>query len=54
MIDAIEGWRGKQKPMPNVSEAIRRLVDLGLKAKATEPQPQPAPSSAKRRGKSDG
>jgi hypothetical protein len=30
MIDAIEKWRGKQKPIPNVSEAIRRLVELGL------------------------
>jgi hypothetical protein len=33
MIDAIENWRAKQKPIPNVSEAIRRLVELGLKAK---------------------
>ena len=33
MIEAIEGWRAKQKPVPNLSEAIRRLVELGLKAK---------------------
>ena len=33
MIDAIDKWRGKQKPLPNVSEAIRRLVELGLKVK---------------------
>jgi len=33
MIDAIDKWRTKQKPRPNVSEAIRRLVELGLKAK---------------------
>jgi hypothetical protein len=33
MIDAIEKWRAKQKPLPNVSEAIRRLVELGLKGK---------------------
>jgi hypothetical protein len=26
-------WRSKQKPVPNVSEAIRRLVELGLKVK---------------------
>jgi hypothetical protein len=32
MIDAVEKWRAKQKPIPNLSEAIRRLVDLGLKA----------------------
>ncbi len=33
MLDAIEKWRGKQNPIPNVSDAIRRLVELGLKAK---------------------
>jgi hypothetical protein len=33
MIDAVEIWRAKQKPVPNLSEAIRRLVELGLKAK---------------------
>jgi len=33
MIDAIDNWRTKQKPLPNVSEAIRRLVELGLKVK---------------------
>jgi hypothetical protein len=33
MMDAIEKWRAKQKPIPNVSDAIRRLVELGLKAK---------------------
>jgi hypothetical protein len=34
MIAAVETWRAKQKPVPNVSEAIRRLVELGLKVKA--------------------
>jgi hypothetical protein len=33
MIDSIEVWRLKQKPEVNVSEAIRRLVELGLKGK---------------------
>jgi hypothetical protein len=33
MIRSVETWRAKQKPVPNVSEAIRRLVELGLKAK---------------------
>jgi len=33
MIDAVDRWRAKQKPVPNQSEAIRRLVELGLKAK---------------------
>ena len=25
MLDAIEKWRAKQKPIPNVSDAVRRL-----------------------------
>jgi hypothetical protein len=33
MLKAVEKWRAKQKPIPNVSEAIRRLVEIGLKAK---------------------
>jgi hypothetical protein len=33
MIDAVEKWRAKQRPVPNLSEAMRRLVELGLKAK---------------------
>ena len=33
MVAAVESWRAKQKPVPNFSEAIRRLVELGLKAK---------------------
>jgi hypothetical protein len=33
MIEAVEEWRAKQKPVPNLSEAIRRLVELGLKAR---------------------
>ncbi|WP_338830165.1 hypothetical protein [Bradyrhizobium sp. 27S5] len=33
MIDAIEKWRAKQHPIPNVSDAIRRLVEIGLRAK---------------------
>ncbi len=34
MMVAIDTWRAKQKPLPNVSEAIRRLVELGLAAPA--------------------
>jgi hypothetical protein len=30
MISAIEKWRRKQTPIPNASEAVRRLVELGL------------------------
>jgi hypothetical protein len=33
MIEAIEVWRAKQFPVPNLSEAIRRLVEIGLKTK---------------------
>ncbi len=35
MLDAIEKWRSKQKPIPNVSDAIRHLLELGLKVKTT-------------------
>jgi hypothetical protein len=30
MIQAIESWRARQKPVPSVSEAIRQLVEMGL------------------------
>lgn len=30
MIEAIEDWRARQKPVPKLSEAIRLLVELGL------------------------
>jgi hypothetical protein len=33
MLDAIEKWRAKQRPIPNVSDAIRQLIEAGLKAK---------------------
>jgi hypothetical protein len=33
MMDAIEKWRAKQRPIPTASDAIRKLIDLGLKAK---------------------
>ena len=31
-LGAIEKWRRHQEPIPTVSEAIRRLVELGLSA----------------------
>lgn len=31
-VEQIEEWRAKQRPVPNVSVAIRQLVDLGLKS----------------------
>ncbi len=33
MIAGVESWRAKQKPVPNLSEAIRRLVELGLRVR---------------------
>ena len=33
MVAAVDVWRKKQKPILNVNEAIRRLVELGLKSK---------------------
>jgi hypothetical protein len=33
MVAAVEIWRAKQKPVPNFSEAVRRLVELGLTLK---------------------
>jgi hypothetical protein len=32
--DMVERWAAKQSDKPTLSEAIRRLVELGLKAKA--------------------
>ena len=32
-VGAIDEWRRKQDDLPSRSEAIRRLVELGLKAK---------------------
>jgi hypothetical protein len=33
-LETIDNWRRKQVDLPGRPEAIRRLVDLGLKAKA--------------------
>lgn len=32
MLESIEAWRAKQRPIPNVSDAIRQLIEAGLKA----------------------
>jgi hypothetical protein len=32
-VAAIDAWRRKQEDLPSRSEAIRRLVELGLKAR---------------------
>jgi hypothetical protein len=34
MVESVEVWRAKQRPVPNLSEAIRRLVEIGLRAKS--------------------
>ncbi|MGY4260102.1 hypothetical protein ACVI1L_007170 [Bradyrhizobium sp. USDA 4516] len=33
VLDAIDDWRRQQEDLPGRPEAIRRLVELGLKAK---------------------
>jgi hypothetical protein len=33
-LESIDGWRRKQDDLPGRPEAIRRLVELGLKAKS--------------------
>jgi len=37
-FEALDGWSAKQKPQPSRPEAIRRLVELGLKAHTPEPK----------------
>jgi hypothetical protein len=32
-VAAIDAWRRKQEDLPSRSEAIRRLVEIGLRAK---------------------
>jgi hypothetical protein len=32
-FEALDAWSAEQKPEPSCPEAIRRLVELGLKAK---------------------
>jgi hypothetical protein len=36
MLAEVERWRVKQKPALNTSQAIRRLLELGLKVKESE------------------
>jgi hypothetical protein len=35
-LDAVDDWRRRQSPIPNVSEAIRRLIELGLASKGSK------------------
>lgn len=41
--DQVEEWRAAQRPVPNLSAAIRRLVEIGLKADASSPARKPSP-----------
>ncbi|WP_169728330.1 ribbon-helix-helix protein, CopG family [Geminicoccus roseus] len=36
---AIDGWRRDQQDIPTRSEAIRRLIESGLKAESEKPLP---------------
>ncbi len=38
MLEEIERWRAEQRPIPNVSDAIRRLIEIGLGAERTKPR----------------
>jgi len=40
MLDAIDRWRGKQTPIPTVSDAIRALVERGLSSEANATKPR--------------
>ncbi len=31
-LTRIDNWRGKQRPIPNLSEAVRRIIERGLEA----------------------
>jgi hypothetical protein len=37
-LSAIDKWRRRQTPIPTVSEAIRKLVAIGLKIRFVEKQ----------------
>jgi hypothetical protein len=32
LMDAIEKWRSRQRPIPNFSDAVRALLEAGLAA----------------------
>jgi hypothetical protein len=47
MLDAIDKWRRKQTPIPTVSDAIRRLVELGLAVAPRQRGPHKGAAKAK-------
>jgi len=36
-LKAVDEWRSAQRPIPSRAAAIKRLVELGLKAKGKRP-----------------
>lgn len=36
IMERVEDWRSEQRPIPNLSEALRRLVISGLDAEAAK------------------
>jgi hypothetical protein len=32
LMEAIEKWRAKQRPIPNFSDAVRALIEAGIAA----------------------
>ena len=42
-LKRIDAWRRHQPDLPSRSEAIRRLVDLGLEAGERRDKPKPKP-----------
>jgi hypothetical protein len=49
MLAAVDDWRRTQTPVPNVSDAIRALVTLGLQRSAPGTRTAPRKSKAKRK-----
>ena len=38
----IDEWRARQRPIPNESESLRLLIDIGLKAEGIESEAEEA------------
>jgi hypothetical protein len=48
MLEAVEKWRAKQKPIPTVSDAIRRLVGTAIAAsRPAKPRSEKATARAR-------
>jgi hypothetical protein len=46
-IEAVDKWRARQRPIPNLSESIRKLIEIGLKAEMlAAPAPDPTDAGA--------